>query len=100
MSKELAALTIWLFVGYFGTGVRKAMNDLSQPLHNQPGYMHRSRLLGALFAVFCWPVVWLAIWSTSRRLGMKRTPGMKSQLPVLSSFVAAAVIAIALYFLR
>ena len=100
MSKELAALTVWLLMGYFGTGLRKALNDLSQPPHNLPGYMRRSRLLGTLFAVFCWPVVWFAIWSTSRRLGMKRTPNMKKQLPVLSSFVVAAVIALALYVLR
>lgn len=100
MSKELAALTAWLFMGYFGTGLRKALNDLSQPPNNLPGYMHRSRLLGSIFAIFCWPVVWFAIWSTSRRLGMTRTPNMKKQLPVLSSFAVAAVIALALYFLR
>jgi hypothetical protein len=97
MTKELAAVSALLLMGYFGTGLRKALNDLSQPPHNLPGYMRNSRFFGALFALFCWPVVWFVIWSTSRRLGMPRTPKMKKQIPVLSSFVIATIIALVLY---
>lgn|SRR5690348_15685074 len=97
MSKELAALAAWFLTGYFGTGMRKAVDDLSQPPHNLPGYMRRSRFLGTLFAVFCWPFIWYIIWSTSRRFGMERTPNMKRQLPVMSSFLIAAVVSVVLY---
>jgi hypothetical protein len=98
MTRELAAATAWLLMGYMGTGLRKMLNDLSQPPYNLPGYMRRNRSTGALFALFCWPVVWFAIWSTSRRLGIKRTPNMKRQIPVLSTFIVATVIALILYF--
>jgi len=75
------------FIAYFFSGVYYIIRDVSQPIHNRPGYLSSSSAISVV-GVFWLPIIIRILWRSWRRKNMHNffKDVREEAIPTLSVF--------------